>query len=218
MSEIKKHWEVHEPQKGCPLSIRALKPKGSPLDLPTQNYILHPDDYGSLDELKREFEHRALDLNKAGYNVYSVMNRIRPSMHIGSVSDEDITHRESLLIDIDRKEGTDQPAADADIQDALNLAGDVTKTMGAFKFPTPKVVMSANGIHLYYDLGGIPESDEAKERIRSLLYCLNQMHPHPNVAVDTTVFNASRITKVIGTYARKGVEAPDRPFRKAVLL
>jgi hypothetical protein len=78
--------------------------------------------------------------------------------------------------------------------------------------------MSANGIHLYYKLDGIPESDEVKDRIRSLLYCLNQMHPHPNVAVDTTVFNAARITKVIGTVARKGVESPDRPFRKAVLL
>ena len=218
MSEIKKHWEVHEPQEGCPLSIRALKPKGSPLDLPTQNHLLHPDDYGTLEELKREFERRALDLNEAGYNVYSVMNRIRPEMYIGFVSDKDITHRDWILVDIDRKEGTDQPATDADIQDAQNLADDVMKTMSTFAFPTPKIVMSANGIHLYYRLNGIPESDDAKERIRSLLYCLNQAHSHPNVAVDTTVFNAARITKVIGTYARKGSESPDRPFRKAVLL
>ena len=218
MSEIKKHWEVHEPQKGCPLSIRALKPKGSLLDLSTQNHILHPDKYGSLEGLKIEFERRALELNEAGYNIYTVMNRIWPGMYIGSVSDKDITHRDSLLVDIDRKGGTDQPATDADIQDAKNLAYGVMKTMRTFAFPVPKLVMSANGIHLYYKLDGIPESDEVKDRIRSLLYCLNQMHPHPNVAVDTTVFNAARITKVIGTVARKGVESPDRPFRKAVLL
>jgi hypothetical protein len=204
MSEIKKHWEVHEPYEGCPLSIRSLKPKGSFLDLPTQNHILHPDDYKSVEELKVEFERRALELNEAGYNVYSVMNRIRPTMHIGSVSDKDITHRQLVLIDIDRKEGTDQPATDIDIQEAQNLADDVMKTMSTFTFSVPKVVMSANGIHLYYKLDGIPESDQAKEQIRSLLYCLNQMHPHPNVAVDTTVFNAARITKVIGTVARKG--------------
>lgn len=218
MSEIKKHWEVHESYEGCPLSIRALKPKGSPLDLPTQNYILHPEKYGSLEALKAEFERRALELNDAGYNVYTVMNRIRPDMYSGSVSDRDITHRDLLLVDFDRKEGTDQPATDADIQDAKNLADDVMKTMSTFAFPFPKMVMSANGIHLYYKLDGITESDEAKERIRSLLHCLNQMHPHPNVAVDTTVSNAARITKVIGTYARKGSESPDRPFRKAVLL
>lgn len=218
MSEISQHWEVHEPYEGCPLSIRALKPKGSPLDLPTQNHLLHPDDCGSVKALKCEFERRALDLNEAGYNVYTVMNRIRPDMCIGSVSDKDITHRDSLLVDIDRRSGTDQPATDADIQDAQNLADDVMKTMRTFAFPVPKLVMSANGIHLYYKLDGIPESDEVKDRIRSLLYCLNQMHPHPNVAVDTTVFNAARITKVVGTVARKGVESPDRPFRKAVLL
>ena len=179
MNEISSHWEVHEPYEGCPLSIRALKPKGSPLDLPTQNHLLHPADYGTLQELKREFERRALELNEAGYNLYTVLNRIRPEMYIGSVSDKDITHRQLLLIDIDRKEGTDQPATDADIQDAQNLADDVMKTMRTFAFPTPKVVMSANGIHLYYKLDGIPESDEAKERIRSLLYCLNQAHPPP---------------------------------------
>lgn len=218
MSEIKKHWEVHEPQEGCPLSIRALKPKGSLLDLPTQNHILHPDKYGTLEGLKIELERRALELNDAGYNVYTVMNRIRTDMYIGSVSDKDITHRDLLLIDIDRKVGTDQPATDADIQDAQNLADDVMKTMKSFAFPVPKVVMSANGIHLYYKLDGIPESNEAKERIRSFLHSLNQAHPHPKVAIDTTVFNAARITKVIGTYARKGVESPDRPFRKAVLL
>ena len=56
MSEIKKHWEVHEPNEGCPLSIRALKPKGAHLDLPTQNHIFHPDTYISFEQLKREFE------------------------------------------------------------------------------------------------------------------------------------------------------------------
>ena len=218
MNEISKHWEVHVPQEGCPLSIRTLKPKGSLLDLPTQNHILHPDKYGSLEGLKIEFERRALELNEAGYNIYTVMNRIRPDMYCGSVSDKDITHRDSLLVDIDRKEGTDQPATKADIEDAKNLADDVMKTMRTFAFPVPKVVMSANGIHLYYRLDGIPESEEAKESIRGLLHGLNQAHSHPNVAVDTTVFNAARITKVIGTVARKGVESPDRPFRKAVLL
>lgn len=218
MSEISKHWEVHEVTDGCPLSIRALKPKGSPLYLPTRNHLLHPADYGSLESLKIEFERRALELNEAGYNVYTVMNRIRPDMYCGSVLDKDITHRQLLLIDIDRKEGTDQPATDADIQDAQDLADEVMKAMSTIVFPVPKVVMSANGIHLYYKLDGIPESEEAKETIRGLLHGLNQAHTHPNVAIDTTVFNAARITKVIGTCARKGIESPDRPFRKAVLL
>jgi hypothetical protein len=38
------------------------------------------------------------------------------------------------------------------------------------------------------------------------------------VKVDTSVFNASRITKVVGTIARKGIESEGRPYRKACML
>ena len=36
--------------------------------------------------------------------------------------------------------------------------------------------------------------------------------------VDTTVHNASRITKMIGTVARKGKESAGRPYRKAKMI
>jgi hypothetical protein len=38
------------------------------------------------------------------------------------------------------------------------------------------------------------------------------------VGIDTSVFNPSRITKVIGTMSRKGVASEDRPYRIARLL
>ena len=38
------------------------------------------------------------------------------------------------------------------------------------------------------------------------------------VAVDTVVYNASRISKVPGTIARKGLNTAERPHRMAVVL
>jgi hypothetical protein len=38
------------------------------------------------------------------------------------------------------------------------------------------------------------------------------------VKVDKGVYNPSRITKVIGTTAKKGIEAPGRPYRKVKIL
>jgi hypothetical protein len=36
--------------------------------------------------------------------------------------------------------------------------------------------------------------------------------------IDTVVFDANRITKIIGTVARKGEETPDRPYRTVELI
>ena len=40
----------------------------------------------------------------------------------------------------------------------------------------------------------------------------------PSVKVDTSVFNASRITKLYGTVARKGHGIPGRPIRRSKLV
>ena len=38
------------------------------------------------------------------------------------------------------------------------------------------------------------------------------------VKIDTVVYNASRITKVVGTIARKGLESEGRPYRMARVI
>lgn len=219
MHEIRNHWLVHELPEGRPISIRALKPKGSQLPLYPQNLTFHPSDYNSADALKLAFENQAASLNDAGYNVYTVMNQIRSDFKgCAAVKDCDITHRTILLVDIDRIGDTSHPATVTEIDAAFELAGEVESYLRGEDFPDPLWVHSGNGCHLYYRTPVIPQSELVTQTVERFLKGLAARFDNNVVGVDTSVFNASRITKVIGTVARKGIESEGRPYRIARLV
>jgi hypothetical protein len=218
-NEIRHHWHVHELPKGAPISLRALKPQGSHLDLFPKNVTFHPTSYDSADALKLAFETRAIALNEAGYNVYTAMNQIRPDFYgHEAVKDADITDRTTILVDFDRVGDTSVPASDAEIDAAFDLGREVEKYLRAQGFPDPFWVHSGNGCHLYYRLAPVPESRQAKNDVANFLKGLATQFNNSVVGIDTSVFNASRITKVIGTVARKGIASEDRPYRIARLV
>lgn len=219
MSEIKNHWLVHQLPNDRPISIRAIKPKGSDLPLFTQNRTYHPSNYDSLDDLKAAFERDAMRLSDAGFNVYTPMNMIRSDFQGElAVKDGDITHRTTVLVDIDRVGDTSCPASDAEIDAAFDLGGDIERFLEGEGFPDPQWVHSGNGCHLYYQLPKLQESPLVKQTIEQFLKGLSEKFNNSTVGVDTSVFNASRITKVIGTVARKGIESAGRPHRMARLV
>jgi hypothetical protein len=78
--------------------------------------------------------------------------------------------------------------------------------------------MSGNGHHLYYVLPEIQNDTDSAMYVESLLKNLAALFDNGIVKIDTGVFNASRITKVVGTIARKGPESEGRPYRMAVVL
>jgi hypothetical protein len=217
--EIKNHWLVHEPVAESPLSLRALEPAGSQLSLFPRNRTFHPSDFNSIEGLKQAFESEALALNEAGYNVYVVMNRIRSNFdRHEAVKDVDVTQRTTLLIDIDRIGDTSRPATDTEVDAAFQLADQIEDYLQGKGFPKPWRVHSGNGCHLYYRISPVPNSEEVKNNIERFLKVLAVKFNNGLVGVDTSVFNASRITKVIGTFARKGAESADRPYRMARLV
>ena len=71
--------------------------------------------------------------------------------------------------------------------------------------------------HGYFRLEDTPNTPEATESIRTLLHRLADRFDNDVVKIDTSVYNASRITKVVGTVARKGTDGPGRPYRMARL-
>ena len=168
--------------------------------------------------VKAEFEAEALRLNDVGYNAYVMMNPITPSFIGGAAKDGDISHRNILLIDIDRVEMKKEPANDAEVEAAGALAKTVMACLDHLGWPDPIRVMSGNGHHLYYALPDTPNNEDAKLNVQSLLKALAAKFDNETVKIDTAVFNASRITKVVGTIARKGVESEGRPYRMAHVL
>ena len=122
-----------------------------------------------------------------------------------------------MLVDIDRVGSPKEPASAEEIAAAKQLADEIAFFLTSRGWPEPWRVMSGNGFHLYFSLLGVENTEANTNRVRSVLRGLASRFDNGVVAVDTTVFNASRITKVPGTLMRKGLEVEGRPYRTAVI-
>lgn len=216
-NEIKKMWQLIAVGSFSILELRALSPNGiTPIMKPVTKHF-RAADYKDVELCKSAFEREALRLNADGYNIYTVMNPIKPTFTGYAAGDDDIEYRDLLLIDIDRAEKIVAPATDEEVEAARKVADAIKAFFEERGWSDPIRVMSGNGHHLYYVRADTPNDEESKRGIQQFLSTLAQHFDNGIVKVDTVVFNASRITKVPGTIARKGLESEDRPYRMAVL-
>jgi hypothetical protein len=217
-AEMRRMWKIFKVGKNHPISLRAIWPKGSGFPKPVITKTYRADDYPDINDRQEAFIADAVDLNNDGYNVYIPINSINPTFRAGPISDGDIYCRDLLMIDIDRARDTKSPATNAELQSALDLGGRVEQFLMQLGFDAPCKVMSGNGLHLYYRLDGLPNDQTSKTMIGDFLKALAFQFDTDDVHVDTAVVNASRITKVPGTIARKGDESANRPYRMAKVL
>ena len=218
INEIKNMWQIIMPTEGSILELRAIWPAGMSSKMPPLTQHFRAADYPSLEACTGAFEVTALKLNEDGFNIYIVMNPIDSNFQGAAAKDSDITCRKLLLIDIDRVEKKTEPATDEEVEAAGALADEVIAYLEQLDWPKPIRVMSGNGHHLYYKLPETPNTPEAKNQIQQLLLKLANTFDNEIVKIDTIVYNASRITKVVGTVARKGLESVGRPYRMARVL
>lgn len=210
--EIKNVWKIKAVGPNAILELRAIK------DGVIKVKLFKGDNYPSQDALKRAFEAEAEALNIAGYNIYYVMNPIRDDFKKGSAKDTDIQYRDLLLIDIDKVGHKGESSTDQEVEAARILSEQIADYLKSEGWGDPLRMMSGNGHHLYYTLDALPNNEEMKNLVEDLLSKLATKFNNSIVAVDTVVYNASRITKVPGTIARKGANTPTRPHRMAVFL
>lgn len=216
-NEIKKLWQIIAVGSTSILELRALWPAGPLPAKPPITKHFPAKDFQSIKACNAAFEAEALRLNAIGYNIYIVMNPISESFTGSAAKDSDISYRDLLLIDIDRTEKMVAPATDEEVEAAREVANAIKAFMAKRGYSDPIRVMSGNGHHLYYLLADMPNNEESKLGIQMLLLNLAHRFNNNMVKVDTSVFNASRITKVPGTIARKGIESEGRPYRMAVI-
>ena len=164
-----------------------------------------------------------------GYGIYATINEVSPSCWGRSqtnvilqspkstTSDADIARRTTLLLDVDPRRASDTNATDAEIQSAHLVAAKVYSFLEAQGFEKPAVAFSANGYHLYYHID-LDNTTDSTEIIRDCLLVLDMMFSDEYATVDTSVFNASRIAKIIGTSSNKGVSTIERPQRQSSFL
>lgn len=134
-----------------------------------------------------------------------------------TTDDTHVTKRAWLLVDIDAKRLTGISSSEDEHQRALKLAHTIAGVLSLYGFPAPMVNDSGNGAHLMYAIDE-PNTDDVREEIHSFLQTLKMLYDTEHCEVDTTVYNASRIWRLPGTWARKGDSTPDRPHRKAAIV
>jgi len=211
-AEIAKARNIFTIGQEDPIHLRAIWGKGVPGSGYPRNITFSAKKYPNLADRQRAFEDEAIELNKQGYNIYTCLNPISPSFegdeHNGlSVKDADIVRRRYLLIDFDRAQ-TSQPATDDEIDEIFKVAQELEKDAFYSKGHDPITVGSGNGAHIYLPID-MANDAASKSLCQKMLQAMARKYDTATVKVDTGVFNASRITKVPGTIARKGIEVPD---------
>jgi len=214
-AELQRLWELFQPENIQLVELRAIDPFSA---MRPQIEHFRADKYHCLASFQGAFEERALELNQAGYNVYTPLNPVKPDFCGTAAKDADILHRRLLLIDIDRVGNTKQPATDNEVSKALTHAEAISAFLAENEWPDPVLMMSGNGVHLYYGLPDLPNTEQSTALVKGVLQTLSQKFDSEEFEVDKSVFNASRITKLPGTVARKGTATEDRPYRMARLL
>jgi len=161
-----------------------------------------------------------------GVNIFSPINRILESCGNRnqwgqfivaaeeSTSDKDIEQRQWILIDFDPTRPTGTNSSDAEQEHAWQLVMKVGVYLRDQGFRQPVVVMSGNGYHLYYRVDA-PNTEETRQTCTDFLSVLDMMFSTDRCEIDTTTFNAGRISKVVGSIAYKGRNTEDRPCRMA---
>jgi len=129
-----------------------------------------------------------------------------------ATGDAHITGRTMFLIDLDPKRISGVNATNEEKAEAF----ETMKRIGIFLkeqgFASPVVADSGNGYHMYYRVA-LKNTQENTQLVKDCLEVISDLFSTDKCDVDTTVFNAARISKLIGTTSRKGTDTPERPQR-----
>lgn len=141
-------------------------------------------------------------------------NRLKPHA-VSTTTDADVLRRAWFLVDLDPKRPGDISSSAEELRETEAFGDELSAALTRdFGFPEPVIVMSGNGIHLFYHVD-MPNDEETTGLFRDALKGIAERFPHPVAHVDLTVHNAARIVKIPGTMAGKGDSTEDRPHRRS---
>ena len=141
-------------------------------------------------------------------------NRFRKAKSRATTSDKNILQRRWLLVDIDPARPAGISATEQERSLAFDKAGEIIDGLSSMGFASPIVVNSGNGTQLLYRVN-LPADDGGliQRCLQALLPCSTEA-----VHIDISVHNAARISRLPGTWNRKGDSTESRPHRLAEIL
>ncbi len=164
------------------------------------------------------------------YNCYFTLNSINPACYgreqkdkivlrpKNTTQDNEIICRNYVLIDLDPKRPSGVCSTKEESMKAHERGKEVTKFLMDNGFYEPIVVFSSSGIHLYLKCA-LLNNEENTKLVKRFLNAISMLFSDDDVDCDTSVYNAARISRLIGSYSCKGANNDAiRPQRKCRFL
>lgn len=172
-------------------------------------------------------------LNLQDTNVYLVLNEITEACYSkfqrdcfkegeSATQDSDIIARDWLLVDFDPIRPKDTSSSAEELKRAGEKCVKVYNFLLEQNFPRPIVACSGNGYHLLYRIK-LKNSTENEEIVKQFLAALDELFSDDKndlggIKIDVVNFNASRVCKLYGTLAQKGLNTEERPHRMSRII
>jgi hypothetical protein len=176
------------------------------------------------------FAKAALKQDEARHTAYVTLNPVEPALlakannrikkldrRASATPDKHVLRRRWILVDCDPVRPADIPSTKEEKAAALAKAREVKAGLESRGIATIVAADSGNGYHLLIRVD-LPNDEASTKLVEDVLQALDLLFSDERVKIDTSVYNASRITKLYGTTPRKGDGTTDRPHRPSRLL
>jgi hypothetical protein len=218
LTDVKRTLHILHGGRPCEVRILKIPGRGRP-----SNAAGYYDDY----HLAAEHVSKC-DVMRQPAASYVVLNEINPALMARSpncitdhleptASDHDILRRRWWLVDCDPLRPAGISATDSEFDAARRKCEEVYDHLRERLFPDCIVAESGNGMHLLYPME-LPNDPQSLATVNGMLTALQQQYGDSEVCIDVKVGNAARITKLYGTWTRKGFDTPDRPHRRSRMI
>lgn len=147
--------------------------------------------------------------------VYYSLNPIQ--RNASRASTKTVLVRQWFLVDIDPVRPTDVSATDAEKDAASEVMATLLGYLANLGWPMPVLIDSGNGFHLLYRIN-LPADKLVQQILKGCLEFLATRFDTSTAKIDRAVHDAPRIAKLPGTWSRKGIPTPERPYRLCRLI
>lgn len=134
-----------------------------------------------------------------------------------TTTDTDIVRRRMILLDLDPVRAAGISSSDEEFEKSHLKAVDIYRYLRNEGFSEPIITKSGNGWHVYV-LCDMPNDEAHNELVKNFLKSLSNMFSDEAIGVDEKVFNPARLDKLTGTWAKKGADSSERPWRMARIV